>query len=380
MRSFWLWFSLLLITWVCSVLHISTNIADLPWRIAMSALFFALYFISPLFRQNPIFLMMILSIISIIAIAALWPESTGAPNLFPLLVYSIIAGEAMYRLSAPQAAGIGVILLLGSIAPYVWGYSSISPLYIGLYSLLLAVSFVIFRKTWVIQEEVTARNEALLSEYRKMKRQIVASEQAAREEERAQVGRDIHDSVGHKLTALLMQLEVFRMQTDEGTALRVQELKELASESLEETRSAVKTLRNHEAGGLTAIVSLIRKLESESFFRINFSVRHGALSAPLSNTQSIAVYRSVQEALKNIMRHSNARDAEIIFEAPGGGVFRFEVINKWEENKSFREGFGLRSMRERMELAGGRLDVIPYKDRFVVRGTLSMVKKGGEET
>jgi signal transduction histidine kinase len=380
MRSFWLWFSLLLITWVCSVLHISTNIADLPWRIAMSALFFALYFISPLFRQNPIFLMMILSIISIIAIAALWPESTGAPNLFPLLVYSIIAGEAMYRLLAPQAAGIGVILLLGSIAPYLWGYPSISPLYIGLYSLLLAVSFVIFQKTWVIQEEVTARNEALLSEYRKMKRQIVASEQVAREEERAQVGRDIHDSVGHKLTALLLQLEVFRMQTDEGTALRVQELKELARESLEETRSAVKTLRNQEAGGLTAIVSLIRKLESESFFRINFSVRHGALSAPLSNTQSIAVYRSVQEALTNIMRHSNARDAEIIFEAPGGGVFRFEVINKWEENKSFREGFGLRSMRERMELAGGRLDVIPYKDRFVVRGTLSMVKKGGEET
>lgn len=380
MRSFWLWFSLLLITWVCSVLHISTNIAHIPWRIAMSALFFALFFLSPLFRQNKIVLMLICSLTSVCAIVALWPENAQSPNLFPLLVFSIVAGEAVYRLSALQAAGIGFILVLGSIAPYLWSYPSVSIAFIGLYTLLLTIAFIVFRKTWVRQEEVTARNEALLSEYRKMKRQIVASEQAAREEERAQVGRDIHDSVGHKLTALLMQLEVFRMQTDETTAKRVQELKEMAKESLEETRSAVKALRHHESGGLSAIVSLIRKLESESFFRVNFSVRHGALSAPLSNTQSIAVFRSVQEALTNIMRHSNARDAEIIFEAPGGGVFRFEVINIWQENKSFREGFGLRSMRERMELAGGRLEVIPYEDRFVVRGTLSMVKKGGGDT
>ncbi|MBW7461434.1 sensor histidine kinase, partial [Paenibacillus sepulcri] len=76
---------------------------------------------------------------------------------------------------------------------------------------------------------------------------------------------------------------------------------------------------------------------------------------------------------------SNARDADILFEAPGGGVFRFEIINTRKENKPFREGFGLRSMRERIESAGGQLDILAYEDRFIVRGTLSMVKKGEVE-
>ena len=63
-------------------------------------------------------------------------------------------------------------------------------------------------------EESRVRYETLLSEYRNMKRRLITDEQHARQEERAQVGRDIHDSVGHKLTALLMQLEMHRMQAE----------------------------------------------------------------------------------------------------------------------------------------------------------------------
>ncbi|MBW7454195.1 sensor histidine kinase, partial [Paenibacillus sepulcri] len=235
------------------------------------------------------------------AVTALWPEGGGFPNPYPLLVFSLIAGEAVYRLPAPHASVISVILLIGAISPGYWGYSTLSPLFICLYGLLHGAAFMVFRGIWKNEEEMTARNEALLSEYRKMKRRIVSDEQAARQEERVQVGRDIHDSVGHKLTALLMQLEVFRMEADPAAAGRMQALKVLAKESLDETRNAVKALKQHEAGGLAAILSLIRKLEAESFIRVNFSVKHGALSAPLSNTQSIAVYRAVQEALTNMM-------------------------------------------------------------------------------
>lgn len=154
-----------------------------------------------------------------------------------------------------------------------------------------------------------------------MKRRIVTNEKAARQEERTQIARDIHDSVGHKLTALLMQLEVLRMQADEQLAPRVTELKELARESLEETRSAVKSLKQPETGGLTAILNMIRKLEAEQFMRVHFTVQHGALSAPLRASQSFAVYRAVQEALTNLMKHSESKEAFITFEAPGAGSF-----------------------------------------------------------
>lgn len=383
MRSYWIWFLLLVVSWLIFFSTFLNNPEEMPWRIASSALFFAVYFITPLLRRNPVGLTINLSFASLIAVIALWPEKNADPNLYLLLILSIIAGEAVYRLTAPLAVGVGTILLIGAMAPSLGGYPAISPVFLVLYGLIYASAMVVFRTTLTRKVEMTAQYEALLSEYRRIKRQNAADEQTARQDERAQVGRDIHDSVGHKLTALLMQLEVFRMEADSKTASRMEELKELAKDSLEETRNAVKALKHHEAGGLSAILSLIRKLESESFFRVNFTVKYGALSAPLSNAQSIAVYRAVQEALTNIMRHSNARDAEIMFEAPGGGVFRFEVINamkeKDKEDKPFREGFGLRSMRERIEATGGRLEIISYEDRFVVRGTLSMVKKGDEE-
>lgn len=121
-----------------------------------------------------------------------------------------------------------------------------------------------------------------------MKRRLITDEQHARQEERAQVGRDIHDSVGHKLTALLMQLEMHRMQADRETAEVLKGLKALAKESLEENKNAVRSMKQQETSGLPAIIGLLRRLESESFMRVTLMARHGALTVPLNNIQSMA--------------------------------------------------------------------------------------------
>ncbi|WP_235715335.1 sensor histidine kinase [Halalkalibacter wakoensis] len=261
------------------------------------------------------------------------------------------------------------------IVPSFFGYPSHSQLFIVLYVLFVGVALANYRYKKNRVDEMEARNEALMSEYRKMKRRLVEDEKAARQEERTQIAREIHDSVGHKLTALLMQLEVVRMeQKDETANQRLLELKKLAKESLEETRSAVKALKQQdEVGGLSAIIRLIRKLEAESYMRIQFSIRHGALTAPLGNEQAIAVYRAVQEALTNVMRHSGGREVNIVFEAPAGGVFRFEVSNPVKMSRQHQEGFGLSSMRERMEQTGGKLEVTHYDGNFIVRGTLPLL-------
>ncbi|MOA57882.1 hypothetical protein D3C78_1821600 [compost metagenome] len=68
-----------------------------------------------------------------------------------------------------------------------------------------------------------------------------------------------------------------------------------------------------------------------------------------------------------------------MFEVPGGSVFRFEVMNRQKDSISFKEGFGLKSMRERLEQAGGKLEVITYDSCFIVRGTLLLVNKQGEQ-
>src|SRR5690606_3792719 len=192
----------------------------------------------------------------------------------------IIAGKAVYRLPVKGALLIGAVLLAGALLQSLAGDSGITPFFLLFYALLLSAALVFFRRSYIFEDDLQERNEALLSEYRKMKRRLLTDEQAARQEERTQIARDIHDSVGHKLTALLMQLEMFRLQAEGNAAEQLEELKSLAKESLEETRSAVKTLKHDEPGGVTAIISLIRKLEAENFLRIQFAVKHGALSAP----------------------------------------------------------------------------------------------------
>lgn len=375
MRSYWFWAGMLGTAWTMGLIQLSMDISELTLRIFGSSLFFGLFFLTPLIRKMPVLAFLNLVGMTVLAAIIFWPEAEAALNLYPLLVFTIIAGKAVYRLSVKAAMIIGTFILAGVLLQSIGGDSGISPLFILLYSSMISAAFVFFRKSYIFDEELQGRNEALLSEYRKMKRRLLTDEQAARQEERTQIARDIHDSVGHKLTALLMQLEVFRMQADDETAEGLGDLKALAKESLEETRNAVKTLKHDEAGGVTAIIGLIRKLEAESFLRIQFSVKHGALSAPLGNEQMVIVYRAVQEALTNVMRHSQAREADIIFEAPGASIFRFTVSNKTLGTVLFREGFGLSSMRERIEQAGGEIKAGQENGLFIVKGTLPLTLK-----
>ncbi|WP_374066090.1 sensor histidine kinase [Paraliobacillus sp. JSM ZJ581] len=241
---------------------------------------------------------------------------------------------------------------------------------------LIGFAFLAFYQTSRKEKIISELYEALQSEFRTVKRRLVTTDKLARKEEREQIARDMHDSVGHQLTALLMQLEVMRMQsTDEKTKKQLSNIKDLAKISLDETRSAVKTLKNEEEGGLSAIIRLIRKLEAESHVRITFSIKNGAFTAPLSNEQTVAVYRVVQESLTNMMRHSHVKEATILFESVANNYFQVEISNPFEHQSCVKQGFGLTSMQERMEHVGGKLNVQKSQGQFIVRGMIPLERK-----
>lgn len=375
MRSYWIWLAAMGVSWLMAMLHYPGDLGDMQLRVIGSACFFALYFLSPLLADNRRRHFLLFLALAFVSVAVFWPERTGPPNLYVLPMFSILAGKAVYRLAPLDAAIIGSVLLVGSLIPGFLGFAALPPVFLLIYAFLLGAAFTVLKQLLETEEQARTRNDALLTEYRKMKRQQLSGEKLARQEERTQIAHDLHDSVGHKLTALLMQLEMFRMHADGKTAEQLVELKALAKESLEDTRSAVKTLKQDEAGGLSAVIALIRKLEAESFLRIEFLVKPGAISASLGNDQMIIVYRAVQEALTNIMRHTSSREAEIIFEAPGGSVFRFAISNASPEKVDITEGFGLSAMRERIEGAGGRLDIIQGGSKLTVQGTLPLLGK-----
>ncbi|GEN90828.1 sensor histidine kinase [Tetragenococcus koreensis] len=183
-------------------------------------------------------------------------------------------------------------------------------------------------------------------------------EKVTRQEERNQIAREIHDSVGHRLTALTMQLEAARLQAKDSESQKTfAQLKTLAQDSLADTRSAVKTFKTEDTAGIQAVIQLIRKLESESQLRVAITMKTGVLGIVLSNKQSVTLYRSIQEALTNMMRHSLSRQAAIEFQIIAQRDLRFQVTHPLKEKVTITEGFGLTNMRERLSEIGGRLTV-----------------------
>lgn len=245
-----------------------------------------------------------------------------------------------------------------------------------MFELVLLTGFVSFLSVMINQMYTDRREqqeiyEELLSEYRILKRLHTSAERNARLEERTRIARDIHDSVGHRLTALIMKLEMLHIQEKHPA---YEELKEMAKESLEDTRTAVKALQTEESEGIAAVVHLIRKLEAESHLLVQFTLKQGVLSVPITNEMSVVLYRVIQEALTNIMRHGDTRDAQVILSKSATDDIQFEISNNIRRPKPFTMGFGLKNMKERVEELNGNIHIYQTENQFIVTGTLS---KGG---
>lgn len=376
MSTFWFNVVYLMMVWFIALYYRQATFVQEPVVYFLSTLFFSLYFILPLVRKNlflhnaALYLLILLTVLTFYA----------SPFYgFVFLIFIILAKEAADHFNSRQLTGIIVVQYVAAILPDLLQerYETV------FYSTLLAIAVGFLFRLWVQTNRKAEQQRSVYEElhlnYRQIKRDLVSNETLVRQQERAQIAREIHDSVGHRLTALLMQLEVSRLQAaDPELKGKFQSLKELAQTSLDETREAVKTLASEHTTGLPAIMQLIRKLESESHVRVTFVVQAGALSAQLSNQQSIVIYRAVQEALTNMMRHSSARQAQIEFTLVGERYFRFTVSNPHERTKPIEEGFGLKSMRERIEQIGGSLVLTEGVHQFKLTGTFPLEK--GETT
>lgn len=233
----------------------------------------------------------------------------------------------------------------------------------------LFFSFLILKIDRMVNERSEQREiyDQLLGEYRILKRMNLATEQNARLEERTKIARDIHDSVGHRLTALIMKLEMLAI---ENKHYGYDKLKEMAEESLVETRQAVRALETEDNEGIATVIHLIRKLEAESNILVQFTIKQGILSVQLSNEKSVVLYRVIQEALTNAMRHVQSREVHVTIGKSATEAISFKITNAIHDEKPFEYGFGLTNMKKRLEEVNGNLDVYQTDKQFVVTGTI----------
>jgi signal transduction histidine kinase len=372
-KMYFMWLAINFSVWMIAFLCLPQGLNEV--QLLSVCLFFAILFIIPILTAKPSLQIALFCIQSITTIIIYYPVGHEL-NPFVFIVHMLLIAEAIYYLSRINSLVV-IVVQLGSM---MWiiiksDLTAAQNAWIGLFYLLVVVALLHYQAVRQRENDVRKRNDMLVDEYRNMKRQLVSEEERTRQDERMLIGHEIHDSVGHKLTALLMQFEAFRLTAADRDKEKIGVLKSLAEQSLEESRRAVKSFKQKEAGGLQGVIRLIRKLELESFMKINFSVRHGAFAAPLTGEQSFAIYRAVQEAMTNIMKHSSTREAHVMFECPGGTVFRFEVTNITGNSSYFEEGFGLKAMRDRLEKVGGSLEIIQDERLFVVRGSVLLVER-----
>lgn len=177
----------------------------------------------------------------------------------------------------------------------------------------------------------------------------------AQEEERGRISRDLHDQIGQALTALLLGLDRNLERPDPASLAR---LKELASITLGDVRRIALDLRPSvldELGLEAAVRRYARDLHARYGLDVSVLVN---LRGRLPRQEETVLYRVVQEALTNVVRHARATSVSVVATARGGSVrlvVEDDGVGFEPDALAPAEMVGLLGMRERLELLGGSL-------------------------
>jgi len=165
----------------------------------------------------------------------------------------------------------------------------------------------------------------------------------------------VHDLLAHTLAAVAVQLEAADAVLADGgdpAKLRgiLQRSRGLVREGIEETRAAVGALRDEP-------VQLVARLD-ELVAGERVDLRIEGEPRPLAPKPGLALFRAAQEALTNARKHAPGAPLTMVLEFRADDVvLRVDNGAATSAPTALPSGFGLQGMRERLELAGGRLDV-----------------------
>jgi signal transduction histidine kinase len=201
------------------------------------------------------------------------------------------------------------------------------------------------------------------SALRQLSRRVVGTQEA----ERKFISRELHDAVGQTLTAVgleLGSLESVREIPSEF-AKRVSEVKRMNSESLSVIRDLAMGLRPSMLDdiGLRAALEWQGRQISRSA-SIPVSMDFSGETNDLPEVQRTCIYRAVQEALTNSVRHAHARSIRVTLDAtPGRLVATVEDDGVGFDNEGSRKGIGLLGIQERVAELGGSVKIVTGKGK-----------------
>ena len=183
----------------------------------------------------------------------------------------------------------------------------------------------------------------------------------AQELERARLARELHDETGQALTSILLGLKPLEQaaETDE-TRTAVASVRELVVSTLQDVRRLAVELRPSaldDFGLVSAVERLAETFREQTGMQVDLEARLGEERLP--SAVETALYRIVQEALTNIVKHAEATRVSILLTRKDGSALAVVEDDGlgFDPGAARDEGLGLVGMRERVALVGGRLRI-----------------------
>lgn len=307
---------------------------------------------------------------SALYLLAFWLSDGVASGVIAMLLF-LLVGQAVWVLplrvalvyAAVMMAALGV--MIGVVAGAALALQAALNFSFGV---VFVVAFVLSARRY---EQQTARAEAERERAEALLAQLQASHaelRAARErelamaavEERVRLARDIHDGLGHYLTALNVQLQAaerLQQRDPQRAAAAIAACREVAQAALDEVRRSVAAMQPSPLDGRSldvAIERLVADFSRATAIEAHFE-QEGDLPA-LSPTVAMTLYRAVQEGLTNARKHGDAAHVVVSLARLPDAV-RLAVCDDGTGAGDALpgSGFGLVGLRERIERLGGSL-------------------------
>jgi signal transduction histidine kinase len=285
---------------------------------------------------------------------------------FLSLRLAICAGILLY---------IAVVLNLGWLSDWQWShvYASLLSLipaflFVGLFSLFFRMLEMQKERAERLLRQLEVSNAELERTHAQLQDYANEVEELTIVRERTRLAREIHDTLGHYLSILNIQLEtISKLQERDPAraAVEIAEARRVAAQSMQEVRNAVAALRPTSIATLSfaeATTQLGKEFERnvpETALTLDLETE----LPPLSPDISVALYRAVQEALTNVRKHAQASKVLVRLRYEDGTI-ELLVLNNGKGMADTTpdrpgEGFGLVGLRERIELLGGQVSYGP---------------------
>jgi signal transduction histidine kinase len=230
-------------------------------------------------------------------------------------------------------------------------------------TIALGLVLAIFSTRKILElEDTSDRHYKEISHARVELKQLSARLLEAQEEERRLISRELHDEVGQALTGVLVEManlsNLMRNKEEPALSKKADEIKRLLEESISVVRNMALLLRPSMLDDL-GLVPALQWQAREASKRSGIWVKVAAeeVSDELTEDHKTCIYRIVQEALHNIVKHANARNVTITVTQEPERL----LLSIQDDGRGFNppqeRGMGLIGMEERVSALGGRLVV-----------------------